>query len=247
VVSHYDARPAGGLVRLLDQAREVPAGWPFRLRVVVNRELGHGPELPRRHRGTEVLCRENRGYNIGAWEHGWRAGPPCAGYLFLQEECRVAREGWVAAFVRAASQPGVGLVGECLSPVWDAPWGELARRFRGETLPGHRVAGRPAERVACYLDFLARHGIPPGPRGDHLQSLVLFAFHRVLRAAGGFPVGTDYGEAIASEIGVSKRVQALGLALRQAGPAPFTYVEHPQWLHRRARPPRRGGPGGAKS
>jgi hypothetical protein len=236
VVSHYNARPAGELVRLLDQAREVPAGWPFQPRVVVNRALPQDLELPPRHRGTDVLYRENVGYNIGAWEHGWRAGPHYPGYLFLQEECQLVRAGWLAAFVRSATEPGVGLVGECLSPDWDAPWGELARRFRGQTLPGHQAAGRPADRVPCYLDFLARQAIDPGPKGDHLQSLVLFCRREVLGATGGFPVGNDYGEAIASEIGISKKVQALGLALRQVGPTPFTYVEHPQWLHRRPPP-----------
>jgi hypothetical protein len=234
VVCHYNARPPRMLVNLLDQARAVPAGHPFRVRVVVNLANPTRLLLPPRCRDAEVVYRDNAGFNIGAWEHGWRLGPPHAGYLFLQEECRIVREGWVEAFARRASEPSIGLVGECLSPTWDAPWDELARRFAGESLPGHHVAGRPADRVPCYLDFLRREGIPQGLRGDHLQSLVLFATREVLEAAGGFPVGRSYGEAIAAEIGISKKVQALGLRIAEVGPVPFSYIEHPQWLHRRA-------------
>jgi len=233
VISHYNARPADELVRLLDQARAVPAGWPFRVRIVVNLGTPRCLILPERHGGTEILYRGNTGYNIGAWDHGWRTGPGYRGYLFLQEECRLVREDWVGAFARRAAEPGVGLVGECLSPSWDATWGELACRFREETLPDHQLGGRPADRVSCYLDFLAREGIDPGPKGDHLQSLVLFARREALEAIDGFPVGRDYGEAIAAEIGISKKVQALGLDLCEVGPEPFFYVEHPQWLHRR--------------
>jgi glycosyltransferase involved in cell wall biosynthesis len=234
VVSHYAARPAGPLVRLLDSMAAHPAGCDYALRVVVNRDAAESLELPARHGGVEVLYRPNAGYNIGAWEAGWRAGPEYPGYLFLQDECVVVRPGWAAAFARACG-PGVGLVGECLSPDWDAPWAVLAERFRGHELREHAVGGRKAERVECYLDFFRRRGIPAGERGDHLQSLVWYAPRAVLERVGGFPGGATYGEAIAAEMGTSKKVQAAGLALAQVGPEPFTYVEHPQWLHRRVR------------
>jgi hypothetical protein len=233
VVSHYNVRPCTDLVGLLDQLDAVPAGASFRVRVVVNLGLPKRSLLPPRHREVEILYRENTGYNIGAWDHGWRQGPVYVAYLFLQEECRVVRAGWAAAFLQRTAEAGVGLVGECLSPAWDAPWEELAWRLRGERFPGHSVDGEPADRIPCYLDFFRRQGIPPGPRGDHLQSLILCARHDVLEAIQGFPLGRDYGEAIAAEIGISKKVQALGLRVCEVGPEPFHWFEHPQWLHRR--------------
>lgn len=237
VVAHYAARPADQLVRLLDTMAAHAPGLRYAVRVVVNRDGREEVDLPPRHAGAEVVYRPNAGYNVAAWEAGWRAGPAYAGYLFLQSECRVVRPGWVAAFAAAADSPGVGAVGECLSPDWDAPWPVLAERFRGHALREHAVAGRPAERVDCYLDFFRRHGIPPGERGDHLQTLAVFARRAVLERVGGFPPpGDGYGEAIAAEIGFSKRVQAVGLAVAQVAAAAFEYVEHPQWRHRRVRP-----------
>ena len=202
--------------------------------MVVIRDGAETIEPPDGHRGVEVLYRANVGYNIGAWETGWRAGPTHDAYLFVQHECQVVRTDWIAAFVRAAARPGVGLIGECLSPNWDHSWDDLAEQFRGHTLREHTISGRPAERVDCYLDFFRRHGIAPGERGDHLQSLILFATHSVLQRVGGFPAGDGCGEAIAAEIGFSKKVQAAGMSLAQPGRQAFTYIEHPQWLHRRA-------------
>lgn len=233
VVSHYNARPPHLLVELLDSLTGHAAGCPFRTRVVVNLGETKRLVLPARYRDVDVLYRPNTGYNIGAWDHGWRVPPACGAYLFLQEECRVVRDDWLGAFVRRGAEPGLGLVGECLSPPWDAPWAELARRCEGERLPEHLIGGQPADRVPCYLDFFRRHDIPPGVKGDHLQSLILYARRAVLEAIRGFPVGTNYGEAVAAEIGISKKVQALGLGIGEVGPVPFTYVEHPQWLHRR--------------
>jgi hypothetical protein len=237
VVSHYNARPTTQLVDLLDATQTLPSGWPFGIRVVVNLGVPKRLVLPARHQQVEILYRENTGYNIGAWDHGWRTGGPAMSYLFLQEECRLLRPDWLAAFVRQGAATGVGLVGECLSPHWDALWEDLVQRCRGERLEGHLVDGQPADRVPCYLDFFRRHGIPSGRRADHLQSLILYARREVLQAINGFPVGRNYGEAIAAEIGISKKVQSLGLRIGEVGPHPFHYIEHPQWLHRRNEPP----------
>jgi glycosyltransferase involved in cell wall biosynthesis len=235
VVSHYPGRSLESLVRLLDSMATLPAGIRYALRVVVNRDGTETLNLPERHRGVEVLYRTNSGYNIGAWEAGWRSGAAHDAYLFVQDECRIVRSDWLAAFVRVAETPRVGLVGECFSPDWDAPWELLRERYRGHELKEHTINGQPAERVDCYLDFFRKKGITPGPKGDHLQSLILFATRAVLERIGGFPESHGYGEAIAAEIGISKKVQAAGLTLAQVEPEAFTYIEHPQWLHRRAR------------
>ncbi len=233
VIAHWDARPLDDLVRLLDQLTSTSAGGEFEVLVVVNQTRGGPPPaLPPRHAGVRVLVRENTGMNIGAWEAGWRLPPARPAYLFLQDECQLVRPGWLAAFSRRGAERGVGLVGERMNPAWDAPWPELEVRFAGHRLPDHHVGGRPAERLAAYRDAWSRWGVPLGGRGDHLQSLVLFARHDVLARIGGLPVGRDKGEAIAAEVAISKRVQAAGLALRLVGDRPFAYFSHPQWAGR---------------
>lgn len=236
VVCHYNARSDESLIKLLDQIREVPAGCEFQVRVVVNLGVPKRLLLPHRHRDIQILYRENTGYNIGAWDYGWRQSPIFSGYLFLQEECRLVRPDWGVGFVRRAAEPGIGLVGECLSPDWDASWDELARRTAHDRFREQLVNGQPAERVPCYLDFFRRKGIDPGRGGDHLQSLILFTRRETLEAIDGFPIGENFGEAVAAEIGISKKVQALGLAICQVGPVPFFFIEHEQWLHRRPLP-----------
>jgi hypothetical protein len=233
VIAHYNARPTDNLISLLESMQTMPAGWPFAVRVVVNVALPKVLALPAHLRNVEVCYRENTGYNIGAWEYGWRQAPPYTAYLFLQDECQVARADWVAAFVRRLSAPDIGLVGECLSPDWDAPWEVLKERTKGDRFPEQLIDGQPAERIPCYFHFFSQQCISPGPRGDHLQSLVLSARRAVLEMIGGFPQGRNYGEAMAAEIGISKKVQALGLRICEVGPEPFSYIHHPQWLHRK--------------
>lgn len=237
VVSFYDGRPRSELDALLHDLATIPAGWPFSVLVVVNQERAEPTVISAPLPDLRVLHRPNAGYNIGAWDHGWRSAPDHDFYLFLQQECRVRRPDWLRPFVRRLQLPEVGLIGERTNPAWDRPWDELEQRFAGHELRDHFVDGKPATRLATYRHFFARHGIDPGPRGDHLQTLVLAATGATLRRIGGLPVGRDYGEAIAAEIGVSKRVQALGLTAEQIGPVPFTCFTHPQWQDKAERQP----------
>lgn len=234
VVSHYDARPTEPLVQLLDGMADTPAGYPYEVKVVVNHDSWRPCELPARHRAIKVIHRENRGFNIGAWEQGWRSEPPRNAYLFLQDECLVARDNWLLPFVEKAQQPRMGLIGERIPPTWDLPWEHLQWQFGQKVLPGHEVRGRQVDRLTCYRDFWRRHGIPTAPTGAHVQSLVMFARREVLARIGGFPLGENYGEAIAAEIGVSFLVRALGLQLCEVGPEPFSCFTHPQWQDRAA-------------
>jgi hypothetical protein len=135
--------------------------------------------------------------------------------------------------VEKASLPSNGLVGESLSVDWDFTWEVLSESTKDHQFAEHLVDGKSAERVPCYLDFFRRHGIDPGPKGDHLQSLILFIRRQVLQAMQGFPVGTNFGESIAAEIGISKKVQSLGLKICQVREEPFSYIQHPQWLFRK--------------
>jgi len=230
VVSHYNAWPTDQLFSLLDQISNVRSGCPFGVRIVVNQARPVRLNLPERYAGIDVIHRENTGFNIGAWEAGWRAEPRREFYLFLQEECRIVRPGWLQPFVSLARNPRVGLVGELSNEHWDARWSFLtyhSRYYRQETV--NSADARAFDEVSYNLNYLEQKGIPRGPRGDHLQSLVLCSRRSVLEVVGGFELGGNYEEAVATEVAMSKKIQALGLAVKQVGLHPFTYIEHPQW------------------
>jgi hypothetical protein len=227
VISHYNARPEENLQRLLGQIHSTPAGHPFALRIVVND--AEKKKLALDAQAAEVIYRENAGFNIGAWEAGWRRAPAYDVYLFLQDECQIVREDWVRGFLTRL-RPGIGLVGERIPAHWAEPWSAIEKRFEGHTLPDHLVDGTPSTRLECYRHFWKKQGIQPGQTGRHLQSLVLCAERTTLERVGGFPVGINYGEAIASEIGISMKILGAGLEICEAGPEPFWYIAHPQWL-----------------
>ena len=227
VVSHYNAWPTDNLVALLDQMASIPAGETFQTRVVVNQAEDKLLELPERHSGIEIFYRPNTGYNIGAWELGWRTGPTFDCYLFLQEECQIRRPDWVRAFTRLALKPRVGLVGESLH--WDGfTWGRLDQYYArfpfSALLDGQEVPIPVGVRAG-----LGRLGVPVGKTGAHLQSLILCARRPILEAMNGFTLGNDYAEATIAEVAASKRVEAMGLEVREVGGGSFRYILHPQW------------------
>jgi hypothetical protein len=222
VVAHYNARPADALVALLDQIHEQPSGWRFDVCVVVNQAQPVPLKLPERHRRTRLLYRENTGFNIGAWNHGWRQAPGYDRYLFLQDECRIVGNPWLSPFMRRLNRQGVGLVGES----WFAPrpitWDEQAAEYAHDH-PHRDNFFRMAH------SWLLRRGIDPGGHVDHLQSLVLATRRDVLERMNGFRIGPDKEQAIAAEIAISRAVVALGLRCTQVGFFPFSCIEHPQW------------------
>ena len=61
VISHYNAWEPHQLIALLDQTKAIPAGHPFRCRVVVNQADPKLLQLPDRHADVEVLYRPNTG------------------------------------------------------------------------------------------------------------------------------------------------------------------------------------------
>lgn len=237
VVSHYNAWPTDHLVALLDQLVTVPAGREFRCRVVVNQAQPKPLELPGRFAEVEVLYRPNTGYNIGAWDHGWRAGPAYDDYLFLQEECQVLRPGWLKAFTARLANAKVGLVGESLNHAGYS-WRRAEYYFHKKSEP-HFVDRRPdAEGETLMLhavrEVMAKRQIPLTGNITHLQSLVLATRREVLEAIDGFMIFNSYGYAVGAEISISKQVEALGLRVEQLGLRPFRYILHPQWRHRAA-------------
>lgn len=219
VVSHYNAWPTDQLVKLLDQIQAIPSGHPFSVQVVVNKAEDKPLELPDRHGEVAVSYRENTGYNIGAWEDGWRQEPRADYYLFLQEECVIVGPDWLKAFIQAADRPKVGAVGEIYG-FYNTTWDDVHEAT---------LLFNDDPEMLHYRSFLTKQGIKFGEMADHLKSLVLCLRREVLEAIGGFRVGITKHEAIAAEIGISKSVQSLGLKIHQIGYRPFRYIHHPQW------------------
>ncbi|HCS52852.1 hypothetical protein [Rubinisphaera sp.] len=231
IISYYDRYEIKDLHRLLADMKRYPAGLPFRLLIVVNSSGVVRPSLNSLPTSFdyEVIRRENRGYNIGAWEEGWRYQNDEA-YLFMQHECRIVRSGWLKAFDQISQLPDVGLIGESLAQEWDQPWESIEEEIRYYEMHEHEIARKPIrDRVACYKHHLKSWQIDPLNNAGHLQSLVLYAKRKVLEEIDGFPIGNNYGEAIASEIGISKKVEAIGYQITQVHTKPFRYISHPQW------------------
>jgi hypothetical protein len=231
VVSYYDRRKTDPLRHLFASMERFDPGLPCAVCLVVNRDMRGRLDLQLSWPGLAILERKNSGMNIGAWDHGWRSFPSFDGYLFLlQDECYPVRPGWLSAFEAKAGEPGVGLVGEYFNDRWRLPWDELKRLWAGREIKGHVLGHRPANRVDVYLNFLMRNRLPTGANAGHMRSLVWYAKGRVLEQIGGFPIGRNYGECIAAEIGVSKQIEALGLEAVQVADEPFSYVRHSDWV-----------------
>lgn len=229
VVSHYDRRSIAPLEGLLDSLDHHPAGVDHERVICVN--TTGAPALPDylKRRVHGVLERNNSGMNIGAWDAAWRHWRGRPAYLFLQDECFAVRDGWMAQVLQALQVPGVGLVGESPNPGWDKPWDVLRDGPGKAALPEHFINGEPANRVDVYLHHIRRYGIDPGEGGRHLRSLAWALRGPVLEQIGGFPLGANYGECIAAEIGVSRSVVAHGMGLGMVGPAPFHVFRHHEW------------------
>ncbi len=217
VVSYYDGRPSGELIKLLRQIRTIDAGRPFELLVVVNSLEMRRLELPDDLADVGVVLRRNAGFNLGAWDHGWRSRPGYRYYLFLQDDCEIARSGWVARYERELASERVGLVGESLIR-WSS-WEHFAGLWP-EAMGECRALGR-------------RHGIELGKSPTHLQTLALGASQRCLEAMGGFLQADGKVGAIATEVMLSRQCLQRGFVFRQSAWRPFEYIRHPQWMDER--------------
>jgi hypothetical protein len=237
VISHYNAWPTDQLLALLDQIHSIPSGHPFRCRVVVNQAVDTPLELPERHRDVEIFFRENTGYNVGAWDHGWRQEPAFDRYLFLQEECQILRPDWLGAFSRCLDDPRVGLVGESLVDRGFS-WQRSITYSAAHPFPDPAADGSRVNFFEGVKAFLEARAIPPGTRSEHLQALIWATRREVLEQIDGFIIGLSYGQAIGSEVATSKKVEALGLKIREVGLGAFRYILHPQWKRFSASPHR---------
>jgi len=235
VVCYWTGHKPDDLHRLLGQMMKLDAGSPFDVVVVTNggdiRPLTLPPRFaPLRPR---LIDRENVGYNLGAWEQGWRESEGYEYYLFLQDECFLKRPGWVGDFeFRMDRDPGVGLLGERF--MWERmSWGyirEATDRDLGDSVLSPDEPGHPVQVVQ---DLLNRHGLPVTETGEHLLALVHFTSRKILEEIGGYPiVGRSYREAVACEVGISRLIQSRGYRISLIKDTRFTLIGHRQWTAR---------------
>lgn len=229
VISYYDRRPIDPLNNLLESMCEYDAGAEYSICVVVNRTTNKELKLSFKEKPLSILYRNNTGMNIGAWDHAWRSKQEFDSFLFLQDECYITKNNWLSEFKYKASQQSVGLVGESLNKNWDRSWKDLKKIQKDVRLREHELNGVNINRVDLYLQFLTDQNIQAGTTGRHLRSLIWFANKDVLDKIDGFPVGNNYGECIAAEIGVSKKVEAVGLQIAQVRDNPFYFIRHLEW------------------
>ncbi len=229
VVSYWVGRPRTDLFRLLAQITEVDAGTAFDLVVACNGGDERPLELPDRFGPLrpKILNRPNVGYNIGAWDAGWRESKSDY-YLFLQDDCFLKRPGWLSEYVhRMSRDAGVGLLGESME--WDRMTWSFIREDTDRNLAKPPTAENGEHLIDFYRGELLRRGIPPGDVGSHLQTLVLFTSRKVLEEIDGFPTGRSFQEAIACEIGISRLIESRGYRVAQFAQMPFWLIGHRQW------------------
>lgn len=229
VISYYDRRPLSNLIGLLNSLQEFESGADFDVCIVVNRTSDNQINLQHCSHNQKILYRHNVGMNIGAWDHGWRNCTEYEQAIFLQDDCYVIKDNWIDSITRRLDDPDVGLLGEAANVGWDIPWDQLRTREANVQLPEHTLENKRANRIDVYLDCLGRYGIPAGETGYHMRSLVWAAKMDVLTEIDGFPHGNNFGECIAAEIGVTKKIEALGLAVENIAADDFSHIRHLEW------------------
>ena len=229
IISYYDRRPIDNLNALLNSMQKYDSGSDYSICIVVNRTSDKKINVTSDSNNLSILYRNNTGMNIGAWDHGWRTNQDYNDYLFLQDECYINRNGWISSYQDATKDSAIGLIGESINENWDHTWDSLHKKQQGIKLPEHELNGNQANRVDVYLKFMNDHNIPSGTTGRHLRSLIWYAKSHVLRTIDGFPIGSNYGECIASEISVSKKIESKGFVVTQVNKNPFYFIRHLEW------------------
>jgi len=226
IISYYDERDIDDLLALIASIDAFEPGHPIEITIVVNQKEQRYIEVSSAKYKTNVLYRQNQGMNIGAWDYGWRQLKDVDSFIFLQDECRIIRNGWAHDYLKALENPKVGLVGESINQHWNRNWSDL----QDDNASNNPVRAEIRARAKSYLSFMQRNSISPGKDAKHLRSLI-WAFKRnTLDTINGFPIGANYEECVASEIAVSKKVESLGLEIAQLDPQqPFSRIVHSEW------------------
>jgi hypothetical protein len=224
IISYFDARPKTQLNSLVSQLKK------FNTPILISIN-GHKTKRATFFKDNKIsiLKRPNTGMNIGAWNDGFLSLPNYDYYHFLQDECVIQNDNFLEVYNSLLNQEHVGMVGESLNPKWNLDWEKLLTSTLNYIDSDHLINGAKVSRVNFYLLMLEKWNINPGQNAAHLRSLV-WAFKRdTIQKISGFPCGLSKGECIASEIAVSKKIEQIGLQIKQADQSPFKYIYHTEW------------------
>ena len=227
VVSTWTGHPANLLHSLCESMAQHPAGVQYHLFLSANgTEYSVPAEVAPLF--TRIFIRENSGYNLGAWDYAWRRLSGYDRFLFLQDECRVVKDNWLRRFnQRFEATPRCGLVGENLKRSWDKPWSDLCDPQLLSSKD--EVSVTKAVQARRFRIILDTWGIHEGATARHMTTVVQFTSRSILEEVNGYNLGQTKKEAMAAEIGFSRKVEAKGYALVQIGRHRHSVIAHRQW------------------
>lgn len=227
VVSYWPGRSSEKLQSFVASALQHAPGHAYEAILVIN-----GPEtsLPGEVNAFfhKIVYRENEGYNLGAWNHGWRHISSAKYLLFVQDDCQVISDNWVSSFLnRFQSVYRCGLVAEHINKKWDKPWNELDNQEA--RAPALLFNGAPVSKAAYYRKLLAHWGVPEGETARHATTVVQFTSRATLEEIGGYREENNYYDAVGAEIAFSKNIESLGYQLVQLTDARHSHIAHHEW------------------
>jgi hypothetical protein len=233
VVCYWVGESRKHLFRLLRQMLRIDAGTLFGLVIVVNGGDERPLKLPERFAAlnARIINRVNRGYNIEAWDVGWRSAPEFDYYLFLQSECFLKRENWVADYeFRMSRDPGVGLLGEFYG--WEQKTWQFIREATDRDLgdAAGQKEGSP-HPIDVVQSIFRESGVPLTELGTHIPSVICCSSRKVLLEVGGFPLvdNPTYWRAVGSEVAFSRSIEAKGYRLSRVRDRDFSVIGHRQY------------------
>ena len=179
-----------------------------------------------KHNDIYFLKRPNIGMNIGAWNEGWKFFNDFENYFFFQDECFVKDKNFYEVYLDLLSNNSHGIIGESINLKWCKSWDEIKK------LPiNYKITNKDKQtnRVDFYLKKMHEWGIECGTSGKHLRALNWALSQNTLAKIKGFPLGQNKEECIASEISVSRDIEAKKLGVFQSSNAHFKYIGHQEW------------------
>ena len=225
VISHYNSRPKNLLKKLIKSTENLKID---RL-IVINDDLVENNNFKKESTNLFFLNRPNIGMNIGGWNDAFFTLSDYEFYVFIQDECVILNDNFVHFYRDLLNEKDIGMIGESMNPKWSERWEKLLNSPLNSIDNEHLENGLPVPRVAFYLSMLKKWKINPSNNASHLRSLIWGFKNNVLQQINGFPVGSNKGECIAAEIGVSKKIEAIGLQIQQVKKNPFSFIYHTEW------------------
>ena len=225
VISHYNSRPKNLLKKLIESTDTQKID---RL-IVINDDHVKKNNLIKESANLFFLTRPNIGMNIGGWNDAFFALSDYEFYVFIQDECLILDYNFIHFYKDLLNEKSIGMIGESMNPKWNQSWEALLNGPLNVIDNEHLENGLPMARVTFYLSMLKKWNINPSNNASHLRSLIWGFKNNVLHQINGFPLGSNKGQCIAAEIGVSKKIEAIDLQIKQVKKDPFSFIYHTEW------------------